>query len=222
MTESRCMARLLASAIHELRNILAVIRESTGLGIDLLDMEQRNAEKPASTRLHGVLEDSQKAVRQCAALSDAMDYLAYASDMEAKGPCDITRVCHVFCLLYSREARASKITLLTDSDEDPVWAQFSPVILLRALLDVVDLCTSVGGQISLKLSGERRDGHEGVVIEVFDGTNRELVVSALASCPRLEGLRLGWRAKLMPWTSREPRFFLTISEAAGQSEHKSN
>ncbi|MCR4667445.1 MAG: sensor histidine kinase [Desulfovibrio sp.] len=219
MTESRCMARLLASAVHELRNILAVVRESTGLGIDLLDMERKSTgARPSGERLHGVLEDSQKAVQQGAALSDAMDYLASASEMEAKGPCDITRVCHVFCLLYAREARSSKITLQTDNGEDPVWAQFSPVILLRALLDVVDLCTSVGGQISLRLSGERRDRHEGVVIEVFDGTNRELVVSALASCPRLEGLRIGWRAKLMPWTSREPRFFLTISETGGQAE----
>ncbi|MBR3663097.1 MAG: HAMP domain-containing histidine kinase [Desulfovibrio sp.] len=219
MTERRCVARLFASAVHELRNILAVIRESTGLGIDLLDMEQKSAENSHQARLHTVLEDSQKAVRQGAALSDAMDYLAYASDIETNGPCDITRVCHDFCLLYAREARSSKITLLTDDGEDPVWAQFSPVLLFRALLDVVDLCTSVGGQVSLKFSGERRNKHEGVKIEVVAGTNRELVVSALASCPRFEGPRIGWMAKLMPWTSQDPCFFLTISEAEAQTEN---
>lgn len=32
MNESQCMARLLASAVHDMRNVLAVIRESAGAG----------------------------------------------------------------------------------------------------------------------------------------------------------------------------------------------
>ena len=35
MNESQCMARLLASAVHDMRNVLAVIRESAGLAQDL-------------------------------------------------------------------------------------------------------------------------------------------------------------------------------------------
>ena len=35
MTDSQCMGRLLASATHDMRNVLAVIRESAGLAQDL-------------------------------------------------------------------------------------------------------------------------------------------------------------------------------------------
>ena len=35
MSHTACMARLLASAVHDMRNILAVIRESAGLAQDI-------------------------------------------------------------------------------------------------------------------------------------------------------------------------------------------
>ena len=37
MTDSQCMGRLLASATHDMRNVLAVIRESAGLAQDIQD-----------------------------------------------------------------------------------------------------------------------------------------------------------------------------------------
>ena len=35
MNDSQCMARLLASGVHDMRNVLAVIRESAGLAQDM-------------------------------------------------------------------------------------------------------------------------------------------------------------------------------------------
>ena len=39
MNTSQCTARLLASAVHDMRNVLAVIRESAGLAQDLAEQQ---------------------------------------------------------------------------------------------------------------------------------------------------------------------------------------
>ena len=38
MKDVQCMGRLLASATHDMRNVLAVIRESAGLAADMISL----------------------------------------------------------------------------------------------------------------------------------------------------------------------------------------
>ena len=44
MDRSECTSRLLASAMHELRNALAVIRESVGLASDVARIQARGGD----------------------------------------------------------------------------------------------------------------------------------------------------------------------------------
>ena len=44
MDRCECTARLIASAMHELRNALAVIRESVGLASDVARIQARGGE----------------------------------------------------------------------------------------------------------------------------------------------------------------------------------
>ena len=50
MTDSQCMGRLLASATHDMRNVLAVIRESAGLAQDMVQLAA-GADKSADPRV---------------------------------------------------------------------------------------------------------------------------------------------------------------------------
>ena len=50
MTDSQCMGRLLASATHDMRNVLAAIRESAGLAQDMVQLAA-GADKPADPRV---------------------------------------------------------------------------------------------------------------------------------------------------------------------------
>ncbi|MCR5815074.1 MAG: sensor histidine kinase [Desulfovibrio sp.] len=215
--DSQCMARLLASAVHDLRNVLAVIRESAGLAQDLTALAMRQEQAaPDPQRLAGVLGEAQQSVIRGAALADAMDYVAQAARAEdnAPGPCDMTRVCRFFCLLAARQARAVQMRLESGEAAEPVWANVPPLALFGLLLDVLDLCASVGGQVTLRFTAQRHHREEGIVVDVPDGSNRELVLAALAGNPRLESLRPGWKAALMPWREAEPRFFLSFSSVA--------
>lgn len=220
MNTSQCTARLLASAVHDMRNVLAVIRESAGLAQDLAAMADAPAARNVSgalagkQRLEAALAEAQRSVGQGAALAEAMDYLAQSGGAESGehgGPCDLARVNRSFCLLAARQARAAQIGLVSGESAEPVWAAVPPMDVLRALLEIFDLCASVGGQVQLRFTAGRRQKEEGIVVEVLEGANRELALAAMTGSPMLSGMRPGWRAALMPWREQGPRFFLSLS-----------
>ena len=76
MNTSQCTARLLASAVHDMRNVLAVIRESAGLAQDLAAMADAPAARNVSgalagkQRLEAALAEAQRSVGQGAALAE--------------------------------------------------------------------------------------------------------------------------------------------------------
>ena len=225
MKDSQCMARLLASAVHDMRNVLAVIRESGGLAQDLAALEKsgRPAQgpSPGKDRLAAALQEVQKATTQGAALSEGMDYLAQAGageGQEGSETCDLGRVCRTFCLLAARQARASQMRLICGESHEPVWAAVPALAMLRSLLEVFDLCASVGGQVELLFSAGRFQKQEGVIIEVREGPNREMALSALTGSPLLSGIRPGWRAVLMPWREVGARYFLSLSASDPDGE----
>ena len=227
MNVSQCTAHLLASAVHDMRNVLAVIRESAGLAQDLAALASSspvssaggnaggsNGPAAGPQRLEAALAEVQRSVGQGAALAEAMDYLAQSGGAESgehAGPCDLVRVCRSFCLLAARQARAAQIRLANGESAEPVWAAVPPMDVLRALLEIFDLCASVGGQVHLRFTAGRRQKEEGIVVEVLEGGNRELALAAMTGGPMLSGMRPGWRAALMPWREAEPRFFLSLS-----------
>jgi hypothetical protein len=136
MNESQCMARLLASAVHDMRNVLAVIRESAGLAQDLATLAGgKTVAAPGAERLSSALSEVQRSIIQGAALSEAMDFMAQAGGMEpgSAGPCDLARVSRSFCLLAARQARAAQIQLTSGETEEPVWAQCAALWLCCGL-----------------------------------------------------------------------------------------
>ena len=211
MNDSQCTARLLASAVHDMRNVLAVIRESAGLAQDMVGLATEAM--PKSERLLAALSEVQRQVAQGAALAEGMEYLAQAGGAEgaeSSGPCDLARVCQIFCRVAARQARAAQMRLTCQESDEPVWAPVPALEVLRSLLEVFDLCASVGGQVELKLSAGRCRKTEGIVIEVQEGANRDLALSAMTGSPLLNGIRRGWQAALMPWRDSGQRFFLSL------------
>ena len=107
--------------------------------------------------------------------------------------------------------------LASGENEEPIWAPVPPLEVLRSLLEIFDLCASVGGQVTLRLTAGRQQKAEGVIIEVVEGANADLALSALTGSPLLNGLRPGWQAVLMPWRDAGGRFFLSLAARDSES-----
>ena len=57
-----------------------------------------------------------------------------------------------------------------------------------------------------------------MIIEVLEGVNADLALSALTGSPLLNGLRPGWQAVLMPWRDAGGRFFLSLAARDAESQ----
>lgn len=198
------MASLLASSLHEMRNILAVIRESAGLANDLANVVADNAGAEADAGDRGLLCQSlqgvQDAVSRAAALTSALEYMAQQTRRGGDRPrnCDLWRVCESFCLMGARSARASKISLSAARASQPVWAEVPVQILFTVLQEIVTLCTAVGGLVDLRLSASHQNQEPGIMIALTGGENRAMILSALTGKPIINCPEPGWSAFLQP------------------------
>ena len=71
--------------------------------------------------------------------------------------------------------------------------------------------------MTLRFTAGRQQKAEGVIIEVVEGANADLALSALTGSPLLNGLRPGWQAVLMPWRDAGGRFFLSLAARDSES-----
>ena len=191
MSHTACMARLLASAVHDMRNILAVIRESAGLAQDITRFGD---DSPASrAELETSLDEVRRQVLLAAQLAEGLEFMAqnglarsgFAG--ETADPCDLARVCRLFCRMAARQARAAQIRLDCVENTEPVWTDSRPLPVLRCLLDMLDSCISVGGRVELKLATVRQEGATGIAVHVDGGENAALALAALtARLPSIE------------------------------------
>ena len=209
MTNEECLGRLVISATHDLRNALAVMRESTGLVQDLLHKDQAQRKE----RLLHALEQTQEQIKRSALLAEGMACLA----MDAAGGegdahsqrCDLSMVVQHFCAMVVRRGRACCVEMRAAPMEESVLAQARAMDIFRDLLEVFDVCASVGGGIALQLSPVQWQGGTAIACEVLPGgNNRDMALSALTYCPLLHPLRQGPLARLLSWSGGEKKCFV--------------
>lgn len=221
MNPAECLGRLTASATHDMRNVLAAIRESVGLVQDILDLPDASARVD---RMRKALRDVQQQVAHGAELAEGMAYLAQCGAQgegasPAESRCDLARVTRDFCCMAARRGKACGLTLEDMAAPEPVLTDADALDVFGALLGVFDACSAVGGGAHLRLGAVRRGRSAGVLCEVDPaGANVDMVVSALTGCPLLRPESAGWAARLLPWRDAGARRFLLPVNGAGEEK----
>ena len=207
MPEQTSLARLLSSAVHDLRNVLALVRESSGLTGDLVRIQENIAKKD---RMLDAVATIQSQVLKGALLADAMDLLAQAGSGNDSGSCAVNHVCSLFCCMAQRMARASRIRLEHAQNQD-LEASLPPQQVLDLLVQVMDICTKAGGNVDLKLGADYRQKSVGILVEVVAGDNEQAVALALSQSPLLNEVTRGIKNLLTPWRKAQKLYFLPLS-----------
>lgn len=214
MSQNTCMARLLASAVHDMRNILAIIRESAGLAQDLTSLDSTPQDTSTNIDLQNALDEVRRQVLLAAQLAEGLEFMAQG----ATPSCDLGRVCRLFCRMAARQARAAQTEFKNGEPDGPVWVETPSMEVFQALLDVLDICISVGGRVSLLLTAGHHQGKEGIELRVAGGENAHLVLSALTGSPAgilAKGRLDGGDARIIPGPV-SGSFFLTFSTGGGK------
>lgn len=225
MDRSECTSRLLASAMHELRNALAVIRESVGLASDVARIQARggdaagNISKEMKDRTVEGFEDVQRQVSRASELADAVDFLgeAVAAGESSGQQCDLSRVTAVFSVLARRRARSFHMEFVSESSDEPVWCAKPVMDVFMDLLGVFDICSSAGGDVKVGMKAMRRKDGAGILLTLIaGGASKDIVVSALTGTPSIMPDAGGWCDRLMIWNKDDKKHFW-LSLGTGQN-----
>jgi C4-dicarboxylate-specific signal transduction histidine kinase len=193
----RFMAEITASVTHEMRNVLATIRESAGLVGDLVEMVPEGS-FPKKERVQRALKSIDEQVERGVELAGKLNRFAHSID-ERWAQVNLEEVVEEICLLLSRKARNRRVNLVPVYVGQGGWVKADPFYLRFIICYCLDYCLEgmeAGGSVeirlqalekglTLKISSTRSSGG----VEGPQAQRRELAVESLASSCGIEVLR---------------------------------
>jgi len=141
--------RTTAGISHEFMNVLATIRESSGLIEDLLALDETSF--PCRERLSRTLHTIRGQVDRGMEVSGRLNRFAHSVDDRA-AQVEVNGLLGQIASLMERHADMREIEVSVEDSEYPVMAQADPVRLLMTLAACIEYCldqTAGGGLISL-------------------------------------------------------------------------
>jgi signal transduction histidine kinase len=136
--EATFLSEVTASATHELRNVLAIIKESNGLMGDMVQL----------CAVRGVLDEARVSravdrvdtqVKRGADILTGLNRLSHCLDVD-RGPLDLEEEVDLLVFMSGRKARNRRHTLAVTAREGPAPVTTSPLHLQMALFAVLKLC----------------------------------------------------------------------------------
>jgi hypothetical protein len=187
--QARFMGRITAGATHELRNVLAIIRESAGLIEDLLALAEERHEQPDPERLRRTLSRIDAQVGRGSDLITALNQFAHCPDRD-QASVDLFAAIQLATSLSERFVRQKGHRVEAAAGGGTVAATTSPLglqLTLFAIIDCVAELLPAGSELCLTAREEA-----GTPIAELEyrcgGEGRDLDLSGAARWSEIEEL----------------------------------
>jgi len=158
------LAKVTAGFTHEIKNVLAIIKESSGLMEDLLALTPPGA-FPHQERFLRAVASVLNQVERGVSLSTRLNGVAHSPDVPVT-TLDAVELVEGMAALSERFARLKRVTLKAESPGAPLTVVTSPLKLRMAVFMAMECAWShmpQGGEIRL---GVRDDGRGNAVIQL--------------------------------------------------------
>jgi C4-dicarboxylate-specific signal transduction histidine kinase len=174
--ESAFLGKISAGMTHEIKNVLAIIRESAGLMEDLLSL-CRESSFPYQEKFGKVLGTIQEQVRRGVELTTRLNRFAHSMDAPV-AEIEVGAFLEQMAFLTQRFARLKRLELEVLPAEQPITIRTDPFrlqLILAACLDHLFGLVKEGGRIGLRprLEGANVAIHIFGVKEGFTGPSPE-------------------------------------------------
>jgi C4-dicarboxylate-specific signal transduction histidine kinase len=150
LREVAFFGKITAAFTHEMKNVLAIIKESGGLMEDLLALSQ-NATFPSKDRFVRSLAAIAAQTKRGIELSNRLNRFAHSTD-EAAATIDLNDILEQTVFLSERFARLKGVTLNLHPSEKALTLVASPIGLQMAVFACLECCwcfLAAGGNISV-------------------------------------------------------------------------
>ncbi|MBW2131942.1 MAG: HAMP domain-containing histidine kinase [Deltaproteobacteria bacterium] len=130
--------KITAAATHEMKNVLAIIKETAGLMEDLVIL---SPEMPASLRekCQSTLSVIQNQIKRGVDISDHLNWFAHCTDVPTASM-DLSTTAAQMIHLAQRFARLKGVVLEVEPSEASITVQVRPVFLLMTLFTCIRCC----------------------------------------------------------------------------------
>ena len=133
-----------ASLSHEIKNVFAVIGESSGLMEDLLAMHRNKGAPLDPDRLQTIAERIRKHLARGDAIVKNMNRFAHSADEPIQVK-DLEELTRLVVALAERHAMLRGVSLEVSSEDSPVPVETNPFLLQQLLWTCIDFAVSVCG-----------------------------------------------------------------------------
>lgn len=138
--ETAFMGRIIASLSHEIKNVLATIKESAGLMEDILNL-QPEKDSPQQVRLNNAAANIKKQIDRGVDVVLGLNRFAHSMD-EPKAEIDLNELSAQMAFLMNRFAHKLGISLGSVSHSKPLKMVTDPFVMEMILAAAVDVCLS--------------------------------------------------------------------------------
>ncbi len=156
--------KITAGVTHEINNVLAIIKESSGLIEDLLSLSEESS-FPYQDKLFKSLSTIDEQVKRGVELTKKFNQFAHSSD-EIIAHADLNILIEQIIFLSLRFARKNSITLVFNPSDQPVTILTNPFLLQIVLFELMEYCWDnmfAEGRINCHLQKEEK----GAIIKII-------------------------------------------------------
>lgn len=142
--------KITAGITHEIKNVLAIIQESSGLMEDILDITE-NGTFPHKDKFIKSLNRIHGQIQRGIDISSRLNRFAHSPD-HCPASLDLNEITEQMILLASRFTRLKNVVLESSPSDPPLIIKSDPVSLEMALFESIEILLNVigsGGRITL-------------------------------------------------------------------------
>ncbi len=201
--ETQFMGRITAGVTHEMKNVLAIIRESAGLMEDIMAVDGHFQHKD---KFSGVLSRIEEQVNRGVDLSSKLNKFAHTTDRSV-GEINLVESAEDIIALSTRFARVKGVSLQIQPQKSPVTISGNPLLIQMYLFQCLDLMIEACGPGASVMVG-------------VDGSLPDIVSISLSAAKGPKSIQdesvlydsLKWRALQETASTLDSETFLIISE----------
>ena len=142
--------KITAGITHEIKNVLAIIQESSGLMEDILDITE-NGTFPHKEKFIKSLNRIRGQIQRGIDVTSRLNRFAHSSD-HCPASLDLNEITEQMVLLASRFARLKNVVLESSPSDPSLIIKSDPVSLEMALFESIEILLNIigsGGKITL-------------------------------------------------------------------------
>jgi len=133
--------KITAGTTHEIKNVLAIIQESSGLMEDIIDVTENGA-FPHKDKFIKSLNRIRGQIQRGIDITSRLNWFAHSSDHSPTN-LDLNEITEQMVLLASRFARLKNVVLESSPSDPPLIIKSDPVSLEMALFESIEILLNV-------------------------------------------------------------------------------